>query len=81
MSRSKRQPIVKDRPRNKKKSSLYWRTVRRVVNDNVRKLKYDDEHELPQPQEIVNDYDYCDYVIDYRKWDNDKGWGEKLSRK
>lgn len=81
MSRSKRKPIVKDGPRNQKKSTSYWRTVRRVINDSVRQLKYDDETVLPKPKEIVNDYDYCDYIIDYRNWDSDKGWGEKYSRK
>ena len=75
MSRSRRKPIVKDRPRNEKKSSLYWRIVRRVINGKVRQIiKTDeDETELPQPREIVNDYDYCDYVIDYR----DPSWSEK----
>jgi hypothetical protein len=76
MSRSRRKPIVKDRPRNDKKSSLYWRIVRRVINGKVRQLsKTDvDETSLPEPKEIVNDYDYCDYKIDYRdpSWDNAK---------
>jgi hypothetical protein len=75
MSRSRRQPIIKDRPRNEKKSSLYWRIVRRVINSKVRQIIKTDEDEvdLPEPKEIVNDYDYCDYVIDYR----DPGWSEK----
>ena len=74
MSRSRRQPIIKDRPRNEKKSSLYWRIVRRVINSKVRQIiKNDDEIDIPEPKEIVNDYDYCDYVIDYR----DPGWSEK----
>jgi hypothetical protein len=75
MSRSRRQPIIKDRPRNEKKSSLYWRIVRRVINNKVRQIIKTDEDEvdLPEPKEIVNDYDYCDYVIDYR----DPGWSEK----
>ena len=76
MSRSRRKPIVKDRPRNDKKSSLYWRIVRRVINGKVRQLSKTDEDEtsLPEPKEIVNDYDYCDYKIDYRdpSWENAK---------
>lgn len=76
MSRSRRKPIVKDRPRNDKKSSLYWRVVRRVINDKVRQITKSPEEdvELPEPKEIVNDYDYCDYKIDYRdpSWDNAK---------
>lgn len=74
MSRSKRKPIIKDRPRNTKKSSLYWRIVRRVINDKVRQISAnpDVEPDLPTPKEIVNDYDYCDYKIDYRDpdWKN-----------
>lgn len=76
MSRSRRKPIVKDRPRNEKKSSLYWRIVRRVINGKVRQISKTDEDEtnLPEPREIVNDYDYCDYIIDYRdpSWENAK---------
>ena len=74
MSRSKRKPIIKDRPRNAKKSSLYWRVVRRVINSKVRELLSNPEKEpdLPEPKEIVNDYDYSDYKIDYRDpdWKN-----------
>jgi hypothetical protein len=75
MSRSRKQPIIKDRPRNEKKSSLYWRIVRRVINGKVRQINKSDEDEtdLPQPKEIVNDYDYCDYIMDYR----DPSWSEK----
>lgn len=67
MSRSRKKPILKDRPRNIKKSSLYWRTVRRVIKDRVRYYQdsIDDEN-LPLPEEIVNDYDYCDYIWDSR---------------
>lgn len=72
MSRSRRKPIIKDRPRNAKKSSLYWRVVRRVINDKVRQIKSNPEKDLslPEPKNIVNDYDYSDYKIDYR----DSGW-------
>lgn len=40
MSRSYRRAIIKDRPRNYKKSTIYWRTVRRVINQKVNQLKY-----------------------------------------
>lgn len=71
MSRSKKIPVVKDRPRNEKKSSLYWRKIRRVINEKVRGMIKDPENDnLPNPKELVNDYDYCDYIIDYRDgWD------------
>jgi hypothetical protein len=76
MSRSRREPIIKDRPKNEKKSTFYWRTVRRVINDAVRMLKYEPESDetLPEPKEIVNDYDYCDYVIDLRTEDEHKSY-------
>lgn len=85
MSRSRRQPVIKDRPRNEKKSTSYWRTVRRVIKNSVRLLKYEPESEetIPKPKEIVNDYDYCDYVIDYRLDDpKDKNsYRSKVERK
>ena len=76
MSRSKKEPIVKDRPRNHKKSTEYWRKVRRVINDKVRQFIYG-EKDLPEPEEIVNDYDYSDYKV-IAKSETDK---KKLSRK
>jgi hypothetical protein len=86
MSRSKRKPIIKDRPRNKKKSTLYWRIVRRVINGRVRILKDNPtEEQLPEPKEIVNDYDYCDWISDFRDpfWTQfrDKEYIEKKKRK
>lgn len=72
MSRSIRKPIIKDRPRNSKKSSLYWRPVRRVMNQTVRGLNEESEDDIvPEPKEIVNDYDYSDYNFDMR-WDDDE---------
>ena len=68
MSRSRKLPILKDRPRNCKKSSIYWRTVRRVINEKVKLYKDipSDDVNLPEPKEIVNDYDYSDWKRDYR---------------
>lgn len=64
MSRSKKKNIIKDRPRNRKKSTMYWRTVRRVQNQKVKSLVLDPENNhIPEPKTIVNDYDYCDYII------------------
>jgi len=87
MSRSRKVPILKDRPRGNKKSSVYWRTVRRVINERVR-FYYEslDDEELPQPEEIINDYDYCDYIWDGRfpsvnDTDTHKDWAKRLGRK
>jgi hypothetical protein len=67
MSRSRRQSVIKDGPRNSKKSSQYWRPVRRVMNQTIRGLDEDSEEEnIPDPKEIVNDYDRSDYTFDMR---------------
>ncbi len=80
MSRSKKKPIVKDGPRNHKKSSEYWKTVRRVTKNRVKYLQEAIEEEtLPEPQEIINDYDYSDYRFDLR-FRNDE-LSKKLGRK
>ena len=60
MSRSYKKAIIKDRPRNYKKSSKYWRTVRRCQKQAVNAFK-----DIPEPKTIVNDYDYSDYKFDY----------------
>ena len=87
MSRSRKKPIYKDAPRSHKKSSVYWRTVRRVINERVRYYyeRVDDEV-LPDPQEIINDYDYCDWISDSRFVHSDadedsKEWAKRMSRK
>lgn len=65
MSRSRKLPIVKDKPRVN-----YWKTVRRTLNQTVSQFSVvedeDDLNDLPDPKTIVNDYDYCDYVSDMR---------------
>ena len=58
MSRSKKKPIYKDKG-NKKD---YWKTVRRVTKHALR----NGDENLPDPKEIVNDYEYCDFIIDFR---------------
>lgn len=80
MSRSKKKPVIKDCPRNYKKSSNYWRTIRRVTKDKIRYLQEDLENEVIQdPKEIINDYDYSDYRFDMRFRDDELS--EKESRK
>jgi hypothetical protein len=62
MSRSKKKPIVKEGGFG----SEYWRTIRRVQKNEIRSniLLLDlDELNISQPRDIVNDYDYCDYVL------------------
>jgi len=80
MSKSRRKPIIKDKPRNEKRGARYHRTIRRVTNEKVRYL-YEalEDEELPDPKEIVNDYNYSDYRIDLRFRDNE--FSKKESRK
>ena len=67
MSRSRKLPIHKDSSRSTKKSSEYWRTIRRVIKSRVRYYNETiDDETLPLPEEIINDYDYCDYIWDSR---------------
>ena len=77
MSRSKRQPIIKDAPRNEKKSTLYWRQVRKGINRAVKKLFYNEEAEIPNPKSLVNDYDHTDFS--FRAWTEEqkKKWSRK----
>ena len=59
MSRSIKQPVKKDRPRNFKKSTIYWRRIRRVINYTIRTFKNNwDEIILPKEKSIINDYDH-----------------------
>ena len=91
MSRSKRLPIFKDRPRNQKKSTLYWRHIRSVTNQVVRGIKDQvsdlegkdnfDINEIPNPKSIVNDYSRCDYIFDYRFWNLNEDEIKKHTRK
>lgn len=73
MSRSKRKPIIKDRPRNYKKSTRYWRRIRRIWKQEVDAIKTKEEIVITQAQELTNSYDYCDYI--------NFDCGEKYTRK
>jgi hypothetical protein len=85
MSRSKKLPIVKDKPRNSK-ASIYWRRIRRTYKILTHKAKYMDETpDYPSSHSIVNDWDYSDYKFDYQhenlKTSEDKLFLQKLMRK
>ena len=76
MSRSWRRPVLKDKYGSKeKKTKEYWRTVRRVSKDYVRRGL-----EPPNPKVIINDYNYIDYICHLEPED---GWGywDKEGRK
>jgi len=73
MSRSKRKDIIKDRPRNKKKSTLYWRPIRRIFKQLKNRVLKEGEVDFKNPISIINDYDYSDYIF--------RDCGEKFKRK
>ena len=62
MSRSKKKPIWKD------KSNHVWynRIVRRMQVKQIAQLNDILEYEISQPNELVNDWDICDWKFDYR---------------
>lgn len=57
MSRSKKLPIIKDKGISTHK---YWRTIRRVQKHFIRIGQ-----DIPDKKTIINNYDRCDYVINY----------------
>jgi hypothetical protein len=63
MSRSKRIPLIKDKSRNYKRTSFYWRRIRRTTKTKLKTDTNYDDLILPLPREIVNDYDYCGYIF------------------
>lgn len=73
MSRSYRKDIIKDKPRNYKASTMYWRRVRRTWNIEVKKIHTQEEIEISSSKNLVNDYDYSDYLF--------RDCGEKYKRK
>lgn len=77
MSKSYKLAIIKDRPRNYKKSTKYWRIVRRILNQDVNK------EVIRQPKEVLNDYVYSDYRFDYEHGTltKHKDYQNKLRRK
>jgi len=77
MGKSKKLAIYKDIGFAKK---TYHKIVRTNVNQKLRQIKDiedAEELELPEPETIVNDYDYSDYTCDLEHdntpyWDNER---------
>lgn len=76
MSRSyKKYAIFKDSSASKTK--LYWRIIRRVTKQTIKKyIQIEQTYNNPyhkitiyphirEPKDIIDDYDYCDYIIHY----------------
>lgn len=81
MAKSKRLPIIKDG--DSCTHSLQRRKIRRRIKQAVKDIKnlIDPEcYNLPSVKILVNDYDWCDYIIDCR-WNKYSFCCDKLSRK
>lgn len=83
MSRSYKQPLLKDKPRNYKRTPNYWRPIRRVQKQQVKDIgrEYFQDKEffydyinIKQPKEIINDWVYCDIIYDYRFYNYFTKW-------
>ena len=74
MSKSRKKPIRKDKGFEK---SIYWRKIRRIIKRAIKLGK----EVLPHPKEIINDYNYCDWIFDYRFRDDTDKWKIKFKRK
>lgn len=59
MSRSYKKAIGKDNVGKK----TYWRRIRSHWKNLMRSGA--DPEQLPDAKTVINDYDYCDYIIDY----------------
>lgn len=93
MSRSYRKPFVKDKPRNQKRTTLYWRSVRGFWKNEMRSSKFwDEDFNFTDRKVIYNQYNYCDYkfeIYEDKEKDNRmkifRGWTKedvkKYSRK
>lgn len=67
MSKSRRLPIDKDH--GAARYPEYKRKIRRRIRQEVRdilNLIDKESYELPNPRALVNEWDWCDYVFDYR---------------
>lgn len=60
MSRSTRKPYYKDHALT---THEYWRPIRREWKQKLNKNYFDDNFYLRNPKSIINDYDYCDFII------------------
>lgn len=67
MSKSRRLPIYKDH--GIARHSEYRRKIKRAIRQKVKdilNLADRESYELPNPKVLVNDWNWCDYIFDYR---------------
>jgi hypothetical protein len=60
MSRSKKKPYYKD---NGMSTHEYWRPIRREWKQKLNQNYYKDDFQLRVPKSIIDDYDYCDFIL------------------
>lgn len=75
MSRSRKVAILKDKGFRKES---YWKTIRREWKQSLKKDPYSD---LRNPKEIIEDWDYMDWIYDMRfsrrtTWISKEEWRE-----
>ena len=70
MGKSRKKAIVKDIGRMK---DIYWQVHRRTNKQILKNAVEIGSDEIPfkQPKELINNYDYSDYRIDYEYIDNE----------
>lgn len=78
MCKSTKLPIYKDKNRHDKFRRKIKRRIRQKVKD-ILNLIDKESYELPDPKVLVNDWDWCDYIFDYRN--SDKELQIKYSKK
>lgn len=61
MSRSKRNPYIKDKGMTTKE---YWSKIRREWRQDLNQNYMDPDFHPRHPKSIINDWDYCDW-----RWD------------
>lgn len=96
MSKSKKKAIYKEGTSSS--HIIYRRNIRRIIKQYIRDLKYKDldTYELPNPKNIIQDWDWSDYTCGmyqhfrYFPWmsgsyfeqlEQHRQWLDKLTRK
>lgn len=81
MSKSYKLPIYKDKGICHHK--FFRRKIKRLIRQKVKDIKNlldIESYEIPNFKSLVNDYDWCDYILDYRyiKRPTFSYWNERI---
>ncbi len=69
MSRSRRKPYLKDKGMTTRE---YWSQVRKNWNQHLKQNYLDPDLNFESPKSIINDWDYCDWIMN--KYKNGRFW-------